>query len=149
MLSSILIILLAIIIGGAIISGVFGFIVFKLPSLIVKATLLLNIMLILLAGLYFKKFEGFGNFINCIPWMIPGCILNIILINVPGILGGLLVALSSFLTGGLVGAFIGMSFFCENEKALYISGIVVGVIFVINNLKMKIDDEFHFFQESM
>lgn len=149
MMSSILIIILAIIIGGAIISGIFGFIVFKLPSLMVKVTLILNVMLIVLAGLYFKKFEGFGNFTSYIPLMIPGFLLNILLIHVPGILGGLLVALSSLLTGGLVGAFVGVSFFSGNEKALYISGIVVGIIFVINNLKMKIDDEFHFFQESM
>lgn len=87
-----------------------------------------------------------------IGYFIPGIIINIVLTKTWGLLGEILVGVVSFITGAIVGgSLLSMSFpdiyFKGNTVFLVISYIIIGALAATNNVILKRNGMYRFFQK--
>lgn len=120
------------------------------PTILAKVVMICNILLINV--IRFVIDPSFDIVALNLGYFLPGIILNIILSKTWGLLSEIMVGVVSFITGAIVGgSLLSMSFpdiyFKGNTVFLVISYIIIGILVAINNVTLKRNGKYRFFQK--
>ena len=120
------------------------------PTILAQVIMICNILLINV--IRFVMDPSFDIVALDLGYFIPGIILNIVLSKTWGLLSEIMVGVVSFITGAIVGgSLLAMAFpdiyFKGNTVFLVISYIIIGILVAINNVILKRNGKYRFFQK--